>query len=160
MNEIRQFLRHATAVLAYRGSKTLRGAPPEFANFKASPTTRTPIEILAHIGDLVEISARRLSGPTKWQEVPPDTWEKQTARFHAALKAIDDRLASPEPIDLDFNKWYQGPFIDAMQHVGQLAMLRRMFGAPIQGEAFYFADIRAGQVGPDQPEPESKYTFE
>src|SRR3989441_4603904 len=118
VNETRQFLRHATPTIAYRGAKALRGAPPEFAHFKAGPTTRTPLEILAHIGDLLEVSARRLSGPTQWKEVPPDTWERQTARFHAALASIDDALASDAPIDVPLDKWYQGPFADALTHVG------------------------------------------
>ena len=160
MNETHRFLRHATATLAYRGTRALRGAPPEFAHFKAGPTTRTPIEILAHIGDLLEVSAARLSGPAQWKPVAPDTWERQMARFHAGLKAIDDRLASDEPIEVPLDKWFQGPFADAFQHVGQIAMLRRMAGSPIKGEAFFYADIQPGRVGPDQPEPDGKYLFD
>jgi hypothetical protein len=45
-------LRHTVATLAYRGGKALRGAPPEFAGFRAAAQTRTPGEILAHLGDL------------------------------------------------------------------------------------------------------------
>jgi hypothetical protein len=160
VNDIRQFLRHATATIAYRGSKTLRGAPPEFASFKASPTTRTPLEILTHIGDLLEVSARRLKGPTQWQEATPDTWEKQMARFHVALAAIDEALASEAAIDVPLDKWYQGPFADSLTHVGQLAMLRRMFGAPMKGEAYFYADIRPGRVGPDQTPADDKFEFD
>ena len=160
MNEVRQFLRHATATIAYRGAKALRGAPPEFAHFKASPTTRTPLEILAHIGDLLEVSAARLRGPTQWKEVPPDTWERQTARFHAALQSIDDALGSDAAIEVSLEHWYQGPFADALTHVGQLAMLRRMFGAPMKGEAYFYADIRQGQVGPNQAPADAKYEFD
>ena len=160
VNEVRQFLRHATATIAYRGAKTLRGAPPEFANYKASPSTRTPLEILTHIGDLLEVSAARLRGPTQWKEASPDTWQQQVARFHRALASIDDALASGNPIEVPLEKWYQGPFADTLTHIGQLAMLRRMSGAPMKGEAYFFADIRAGHVGPDQPAPEAKYEFD
>jgi hypothetical protein len=160
VNETRQFLRHATATIAYRGAKALRGAPPEFAHFKAGPTTRTPLEILTHIGDLLEVSARRLRGPTQWREAKPDTWELQTARFHAALASIDEALASDAPIEVPLGKWYQGPFADSLTHVGQLAMLRRMFGAPMKGEAYFYADIRPGRVGPDQTTPDPKYEFD
>ncbi len=160
MNEVRAFLRHATAVIAYRGAKTLRGAPPEFAHFKASPTTRTPLEILAHIGDLLEVSAARLRGPAQWRESTPDSWERHVARFHAALASIDEALASSEPIDVPLDRWYQGPFADALTHVGQLAMLRRMSGAPMKGEAYFFADVRPGRVGADQVAPEAKYEFD
>ena len=160
MSETRRFLRHATAVIAYRGAKTLRGAPPEFAHFKASPTTRTPLEILAHIGDLLEISAARLRGPAQWRPVTPDTWERQTARFHAALASIDEALASDRPIEVSLETWYQGPFADALTHVGQLAMLRRMSGAPMKGEAYFYAPIEAGRVGPDQSSTDPKFEFD
>jgi hypothetical protein len=156
----REFLRHATATLAYRGAKALRGAPPEFAHFKARPDSRTPLELLAHIGDLLEVSAARLRGPAKWKEATPDTMEKQTARFHAALASIDEVLASDASIDVPLTKWYQGPFADALTHVGQLAMLRRMSGAPMKGESYFYADIQAGRVGPDQAPPDAKYEFD
>lgn len=160
MDDVRRFLRHCTAVIAYRGAKALRGAPPEFAHYKASPTTRTPLEILTHIGDLLEVSGARLRGPAQWKEATPDSWESQVARFHAALASIDDALASGAPIDVSFEKWYQGPFADSLTHVGQLAMLRRMSGAPMKGEAYFFADVRTGHVGPDQVPAEEKYEFD
>jgi hypothetical protein len=160
MSETRQFLRHATATIAYRGAKVLRGAPPEFAHYKAGPSTRTPLEILSHIGDLLEVAAARLRGPTQWREAPLETWERQTARFHAALASIDAALAADASIEAPLDKWYQGPFADALTHVGQLAMLRRMFGAPMKGEAYFFADIRPGRVGPEQTPPEPKYEFD
>ena len=160
MSETRKFLRHATAVIAYRGAKALRGAPPEFAQFKASPTTRTPLEILTHIGDLLEVSAARLRGPSQWKEAQPDSWENQCARFHAALVSIDQALASSDPIEVPLEKWFQGPFADSLTHIGQLAMLRRMSGAPMKGEAYFFADIQAGKVGPDQAPPDAKFEFD
>lgn len=160
MNEVRRFLRHCNAVIAYRGAKTLRGAPPEFAHFKAGPTTRTPLEILAHLGDLLEISAARLRGPAQWNPAEPDDWSRHVARFHAALASIDEALNSEAPIDVPLERWYQGPFADALTHVGQLAMLRRMFGAPMKGESYFHADVRAGRVGPDQVPAQEKYEFD
>lgn len=160
MNETRQFLRHATATIAYRGAKTMRGAPPEFAHFKATPTTRTPLEIVAHLGDLLEVSAARLRGPAQWNPQPPDTWDKQVARFHAALDSIDQALASDHPIDVPLGQWYQGPFADALTHVGQLAMLRRMSGHPMKGESYFYAPIEPGRVGAEQQAPEAKYEFD
>lgn len=160
MNETRQFLRHATATIAYRGAKVLRGAPPEFAHFKAGPTTRTPLELLAHIGDLLEVSGARLRGPAQWKTATPDTWENQVARFHAALASIDAALDSDAPIDIPLGRWYQGPFADSLTHIGQLAMLRRLFGAPMKGEAYFYADIRPGRVGPDQTPADPQYEFD
>ena len=150
MNETRQFLRHATATIAYRGAKVLRGAPPEFAQFKAGPSTRTPLEILTHIGDLLEVSAARLRGPAQWREATPDSWERQVARFHAALASIDQALASDAPIDSTPERLFQGAIADSLTHIGQLALLRRLAGSPIKGENYYQADIVAGRVGPEQ----------
>src|ERR1043165_6635366 len=139
MNETRQFLRHATATIAYRGAKVLRGAPPEFAHFKAGPGTRTPLQILAHIGDLLEVSAARLRGPAQWKEATPDSWDRQTARFHAALASIDAALASDAPIVVPLDKWYQGPFAASLPHVAQRARRRRRADSPVKGEAYFYA---------------------
>jgi len=72
-------------------------------------------------------------------------------RFFAALKKFDDFLASNEPLQAPPEKLFQGPIADALTHVGQIAILRRMAGAPVKGENYYVADIQVGSVGPDQP---------
>jgi len=160
MKETREFLRHANATLAYRGAKVLRGAPPEFAHFKVGPSSRTPLEILTHIGDLLEVSARRLRGPATWQPATPDSWENQVARFHRGLAEIDAGLKDDAPVEIPLDRWYQGPFADALTHVGQIGMLRRLAGCPVKGEAYFYADVRPGRVGPDQPDPDPQYEFD
>src|SRR5512139_2152906 len=54
MDDPRALLRHTLATLAYRAAKTLRGAPASFAEYRAGPGSRTPVEILAHMGDLLD----------------------------------------------------------------------------------------------------------
>jgi hypothetical protein len=54
----RGVLRHTVATLAYRGGKVLDGAPEGFGGFRVSETSRTPAEILAHMGDLLDWAAR------------------------------------------------------------------------------------------------------
>ena len=49
----RQLIRHAVAALAYRAGKALRGAPASFAEFQTGPNPKTPVRILAHMGDLL-----------------------------------------------------------------------------------------------------------
>jgi len=49
----------------------------------------------------------------------------------------------------------QGPLSDAMTHAGQLAMLRRLAGAPVPPENFIVADIEGARLGPDQADPVS-----
>ena len=49
----------------------------------------------------------------------------------------------------------QGPLADAMTHVGQLAMLRRLSGSPVRPENFIMAAISPENLGQDQPNPVS-----
>lgn len=51
----------------------------------------------------------------------------------------------------------QGPVADALTHVGQLAMMRRLAGAPIKAENYFVADIAGGRVGPDQAAPKREF---
>jgi len=147
------FLRHALATLAYRGGKVVRGAPPEFAQFQASPDSRTPGQILAHIGDLFDWALGLADGRHEWHDSAPLTWEKEIARFFAALETFDRRLACGTPLKTTAEKLFQGPVADALTHVGQIALLRRMAGCPVRGENYFHTDIQAGRVGPEQAAP-------
>ncbi len=151
-------LRHSLAILAYRGGKSLRDAPAEFAQFKASPSTRTPVEILAHIGDLLDWALRHAQGVSEWHNSKPLPWDQEVARFFAALDQLDTYLASSSMLGCPPEKLFQGPIADALTHVGQIAILRRVAGCPIKGENYYVADIVEGRVGPDQAPP--RFEFE
>ena len=96
-DEKTQLLRHTLATLAYRGGKALRGAPPEFAGFQAGPETRTPGQILAHLGDLLDWAVTLAEGKQKWQDSPVIAWNEGVDRFFAALETLDRRLASGAP---------------------------------------------------------------
>jgi len=159
MNEL-EFLRHMLATLAYRAAKTMRGAPEIFAGFKPGPTTRTPLEVVAHMGDLLDWSLTLIRGQGKWVASAPQDWESEKSRFFAGLKKIDDALASGEPIKIEMKRLFQGPIADAFTHTGQLAMLRRMSGNPMKGESYARADIVTGRVGIEQTPAEPKYEFD
>jgi hypothetical protein len=143
-------LGHTLATLAYRGAKVLRGAPRGFAEFKASPTTRTPGEILAHIGDLLDWAIALADGRHVWHDSKPLAWEREVARFFAALRKLDRYLLSKKPLGFSAEKLFQGPIADALTHVGQIAMLRRLAGSPVRGENYFKAEISAGRVGRKQ----------
>src|SRR5260370_1641348 len=64
----RQLLRHTIATLAYRGGKALRGVSDEFPGFHASETTRTPVQILAHMGDLLDWALSMAKGKQAWRD--------------------------------------------------------------------------------------------
>lgn len=148
-----QMLRHAVATLAYRGGKTLRGAPEGFSQFRAAAGTRTPGQILAHVCDLFDWAVKMADGTHEWRPQEPQSWEQDTARFFAGLEAFDRRLASGALIGFDVERLFQGPVADALTHVGQIAMLRRMAGAPVRGENYVRAQVTVGRVGADQAAP-------
>jgi len=153
----RDLLRHTIATLAYRGGKAVRGAHAEFAGYHAAEKTRTPAQILAHIGDLLDWALSIAAGNHAWRNSRPLPWDEEVERFFAALKRFDDYLASNELLHAPAERLFQGPIADALTHVGQLAMMRRLAGNPIGGESYYDADITIGRVGADQTPP--KRTF-
>ncbi len=155
--EKRAMLRHTVATLAYRGSKAVRGAPAGFPEFKASPTTRSPGEILAHIGDLLDWALALAQGRREWTPQPPRTWDQDIERFHAGLAAFEAYLASSAPLLSPAEGLFQGPVADALNHVGQINLLRRMAGSPVKGENYFKAEIVVGRVGADQAAPRREF---
>lgn len=153
----RELLRHAVATLAYRGGKTLRGAPDGFAAFQAGEKARTPGQILAHLGDLLDWALSIAKGKQEWHDSPALGWEQGSQRFFSALGAFDAYLASSEPLHATVEKLFQGPIADSLTHIGQIAILRRLAGAPVRGENYYQADIVAGRVGPEQSAPKREF---
>jgi hypothetical protein len=153
----RQLLRHAVATVAYRGGKTLRGAQESFAKFTLGDSPRTPANILAHMGDLFDWALSMASGEPAWRDSQPLAWDAEVARFFAALKKFDDYLASPAPLRSPAEGLFQGPIADALTHVGQIAMLRRLAGCPIKGENYFKAEIAAGRVGFEQAAPKREF---
>lgn len=146
----RELLRHTVATLAYRAGKTLRDAPENFASFRPGETTRTPVQILAHVGDLLDWALSLAAGEQKWNDATPLPWEQELERFFQTLKKFDDYLASQAPLEGSCEKIFQGPIADALTHVGQLAMLRRLAGSPVRAENYHKAEIQIGRVGPEQ----------
>jgi hypothetical protein len=146
----RQMLRHTVATLAYRGGKVVRHAPEGFATFRIGEITRTPEKILAHVGDLLDWALSLAKGKDVWHDSAPLPWDQEVERFFGALKKFDDYLVSDAPLGFSAEKLFQGAIADALTHVGQIAMLRRLAGAPVRGENYFEADIVAGRVGPQQ----------
>jgi hypothetical protein len=153
----RELLRHCVASNAYRAGKVLRDAPESFANFKASESTRTPVQIVAHMGDLFDWALSIAKGKQVWHDSTPLPWAQEVARFFESLKKFDDYLCGNEALHTSVEKLFQGPVADASSHIGQLAMLRRMANAPIRAENYYQADIATGRVGVEQAAPKREF---
>jgi hypothetical protein len=148
MNSDRELLRHTLATLAYRAARALEDAPESFAAFDGAG--RRPAQILAHMGDLFDWALSMAEGKQRWHESQPLAWPEEKRRFFAALQAFDAYLTSGERLRAPIERLIQGPVADALTHVGQLAMLRRLAGCPIRGENYYVAEIAAARVGAEQ----------
>jgi hypothetical protein len=153
----RDLLRHALATLAYRAEKTVRGVPAGFESFGVGDRPRTPAKILAHLGDLLDWALTQAEGHQAWHDSAPLPWGDEMSRFFDSLRRLDEYLASDSPLAVSPEKLFQGPISDALTHVGQLAMLRRMAGSPILGENYYKADIEPGRVGFEQRPPKAPF---
>lgn len=150
-------LRHTVATLAYRCSRAVDDVPAQFGAFRASPKTRTPCEILAHMGDLFDWALHLADGKHVWHDSPALEWSAAIARFFGALEAFDHRLASGEPLACDAGKLFQGPIADGLTHVGQIAMLRHMAGFKMRGENYYVATVQVGSAGVTQAAPSQEF---
>jgi hypothetical protein len=153
----RAFLRHTLATLAYRGGKAVRGVPAGFATFRVADGSRTPGEILAHVGDLLDWGLALALGEHRWHDSTPLEWEQEVARFHRALERLDAQLASDAPLATSAEQIFQAPVADALTHVGQIAMLRRLAGSPVRAENYAAAEIVAGRVGAEQVAPRIEF---
>jgi hypothetical protein len=141
----RELLRHLVATIAFRGNVAIRDAPGDFAGFKIAGGIRTPAEILAHIGDLLQGSAYLLKGEMIYLNSAPLAWSDGTARFFSAARELDSFLASGEPLAAPIEKLTQGPIADALTHIGQIILLRRAAGSPVRTESYFQAEIVPGE---------------
>ncbi len=153
----RQLLRHTLATLAYRGGKALRGAPEGFPTFTCGGGCRSAGQILAHVGDLLDWGLSMANGKREWHDSKPLAWTADVNRFHTALAAFDGYLASDQALHVPIEKLFQGPVADALTHIGQIAILRRLAGSPVKGENYFVADIVAGRLGPEQSAPKREF---
>lgn len=149
----RPVLRHLVATLAYRAAKVIRGAPDRFGSTSVGDTTRRPVRIVAHLADLMAWGVTLAQNNVAWKAAGGDDWDLEVQRFFDNLAALDRELTAATLAPGAAEKLIQGPLADALTHVGQLAMLRGMAGAPVRPESYARATVSAGRVGPDQAPP-------
>jgi hypothetical protein len=149
----RALLRHLAATLAYRAAKVLRDAPAGFGTTSFGPTTRRPVQIVAHMADLMTWAAGLAQGEYVWKAEGSDDWNVEVRRFFDELAVLDRELAAEGCFAGSVEKLVQGPLADALTHVGQLAMLRGMLGAPVRPESYARAEIVAGRIALEQAPP-------
>ena len=143
-------IRHTVATLAYRAEKVLRDSPDGLADHRLSPASRTPLEIVSHLGDLMEWAERMARGEYLWAPRPAGDWSSACDRFFRGLLALDAALSESTFEKYSADMIFQGPIADALTHVGQLAMIRGAIGVPVKPESYARAEIVAGRVGREQ----------
>jgi hypothetical protein len=150
----RDILRRMLATLVFRIRHAIKDMPVGFEDFEAGMDVRTPEQILNHVYGMLVATDQLYRGkkPTRSEPLP---WMEAVEAFHSALARLDHSLAEAEPPDDDtVLRLFQGPFCDAMTHVGQLMVLRRLFGFAVPGANYYRADIQTGRLGSDQALPQ------
>ncbi len=156
MQDKRKLLNHFLAALAYRTQKALREAPKDFGSFRVNDGVRTPAELVRHMASVLGYARTYFVGGHYWPE-PLNTFEEEIERFHEMLGLLAQHLRNGDALleGMTEERLLQGPFSDAMTHAGQLALLRRLAGAPVPPENFIVAEIKEERLGRNQPEPVS-----
>jgi len=156
VDDRRKLLNHFLAALAYRTQKALRDAPADFGSFRIGDGVRTPAELVRHMSSVLGY-ARTFFVGGNYRPEPLALFDEEIKRFHELLGMLAQHLRDGDLLreGMTEERLLQGPFSDAMTHAGQLALLRRLAGAPVAPENFIVAEIREERLGPDQAEPVS-----
>src|SRR5688500_20174953 len=129
-------LRQLAATLAYRAAKVLRDVPQDFAHYECGESTRRPVQIVAHMGDLMAWGVTIADGDIKWNAGGSDQWDREVARFFDGLAALDKALAVDGPFRGSVDKLLQGPLADALSHIGLLALISGLSGRPAHPDTY------------------------
>ncbi len=78
-------------------------------------------------------------------EFPSGTWKWEVDRFYGVLEKLDQVFIESKTGEITWRQLLQGHLSDAITHVGQLTMLRRMADSPVPYENFIKANVRIGE---------------
>lgn len=141
-----KIFRHYLATLSFRATKAIQDAPAHYPTFNAGKGVFTPVELLSHISDVLT------RGYSWFVEVETSNkvqdWEVEVERFYDIVEKLDQAFARHLPVKDKIEKLLQGPLADAMTHVGQLIMLRRLADAPSEKVSYINANIQIGEIRP------------
>ena len=142
----RAMLRHFLATLAYRGTNVLRDMPEEVQSLRPDPSVRTPIEILGHINGVLTYAHSHMAEYESTRP-PPADWSEEVSGFIAILTRVDASLRDEVPLtNVKEEQLLQGPLADAMLHLVQIGIFRRLAGAPVEPESYIRAPIQIGRI--------------
>lgn len=142
MNDNAHLLRHFLTTLAYRFHKAVKDAPTNYALYELGQGVRSPLNLLEHMNGVLAYAQAVLENKSR-QAIPETSWQEQVNLFNEKLENINTLLQKQEYETETLERLLQGPLADAMTHVGQLALIRRMAGSAISAENFFEASIKA-----------------
>ena len=130
---------HLLKATQFRFSVVNDGAPENFGDFDPGGGVKTPTGVLSHINDVLTFAAMQFE-PDFTSTMDKD-WASQVKRLEICLANLH-RILRESDVDEEMAlRLTQGPLADVLTHVGQLAMMRRMAGAPVPGTNYFLADI-------------------
>lgn len=142
-----EFLRHTLATIAYRFQKSVNSSTDEFGSFNLGQGSRTPAEIVTHIYEVLK-ATREFIQDNKDDNISSEnlSFKQEIERFNVELEKFDLVLIKKN-LDIEYsNRLLQGPLSDILTHIGQIAMMSRLYGNPIAKERFAAAPITVGTL--------------
>ena len=140
-----ELLRHIISTIKYRFEKSVTDRKENFGEFTLGRGSRSPIELINHMYRVL-YSTRIFLEEERFCTEKTETLEllEEIERFNHELINIDKALDSNE-LPVNYSKrLLQGPFSDILTHIGQISMMQRLNGKPINGEDFSAASIKTG----------------
>ena len=141
------YLRHTLSTIAYRFQKSVHKTSDSFGDLSIGKSVRTPVEIINHMYQVLYWT-RTFIQEESFDKTAPEKLDLkgEIERFNNELKTLDNVLTKQE-LGINYAKrLLQGPLSDILTHVGQLSMLCRLDGYPIEGEDFSSAPIKTGEL--------------
>jgi len=134
--EVDYLLRHFLVALRYRCSKAITNVQDNYPSYDIGSDIRKPIEILSHISFVLRCAQSVFNQDIELHR-EQRSWNEEVDQFYKEIIILDKYITEGIPDrEKIIEKLLQGPLSDAMTHVGQLSMIRRISGDPIAGETF------------------------
>lgn len=144
-NLARQLLSSAS----YRFERVTEDAPPEFANFAAGQGGRTALQLINHMVNVLDEADAILTERDRimWQS---HSWEVGKQQFRFVMQRLIDFMHGNVVDEELLEILIHGPISDLFGHIGQLTLMRRLSGKPINKVNYIKASVslrQNGQVG-------------
>ncbi len=114
----------------YRFQKVVEEADASFSSFSLGHDTRSALEIINHLVNVLA-NADAILRETDRVEWHTYNWEQGKQQFKFVIQGLQDFLDQNEVEEGMMELMIHGPLSDVFGHIGQLAMMRRVSGKPM-----------------------------